>query len=90
VEFTTFEALQRLAHRVAVSEEERKGLEAAFLQSHGSAEEKERYYTESDSDKATREAKERFDAAVAVEVEKRQKAAVEEKAVQAAADKVAV
>lgn len=86
MEFTPFEALQRMAHRVAVSEEERNALTAAFLESHGTSEEKERLYKESDADKATREAKERFDAAVASEVAKRQDAATQEKAVQAAAD----
>jgi hypothetical protein len=86
VEFTLFEGLQRLAHRVAVSEEERKALEATFLAAHGTDEEKKRLYTESESDKKTREDKEKFDAAVAQEVAKRQGAAAQEKAVQEAAD----
>lgn len=88
MEFTPFEALQRIAHRVAVSEEERNALTAAFLESHGSDEEKKRLYMESEADKAKRLEKEAFDTAVAAEVKKRQDAASQEKAVQEAANKV--
>jgi hypothetical protein len=84
---TQYEALQRIAHRVAIDENERKDLEAAFLNGFGSAEEKKRFYTESDADKEAREAEEKFNAAVEAEVKKRRAAADDEKAVKAAADK---
>lgn len=84
--FTTYEALARLAHRVAVSETERTEMEATFLNAFGAQDEKDRFYKESEADKATREAKERFDAAVADEVKKRQDAAQQQAAVTAAAD----
>ncbi len=84
---TTFEALSLLAHRVAVSETERVNMQATFLDAFGSDEEKTRLYTESDADKAARLERERFDGAVAKEVEARQFASAQEKAVQLAADK---
>jgi hypothetical protein len=56
LEFTAFEALQRLAHRVAVSEEERNALTAAFLKSAGSDEEKKLYYKKSEAEIAAEEA----------------------------------
>jgi hypothetical protein len=84
---TPFEALSKIAHRLSNSENERKELEAVFLEHFGTDEEKKRLYQESEADKAEREAKERFDAAVQAEVEKRNKAAAESKAVSDAADK---
>jgi hypothetical protein len=86
VEFTLYEALARIAHRVAVSEEERKGMEAVFLSAHGSDDEKKRLYTESEADKATRLEKEKFDAAVEAAVKERQNARTHDAAVAAAAD----
>jgi hypothetical protein len=89
VALTTYEAFQRVAHRVANSETERTDLEAAFLIAFGSDEEKKRFYTESEADKQKREAKERFDAAVAAEVQRRQESVAEQDAVNAAADEAA-
>ncbi len=84
---TTYEAFALMAHRVANSERERVDLQATFLDTFGSDEEKTRLYTESDADKAARMERERFQAAVNKEVEARQFASTQEKAVQLAADK---
>ncbi len=84
MKFTAFEALARVAHRVAVSEEERLGLTAAFLETHGSDEEKVLYYQETEADKQKREAQEKFDAAVAVAVKQKQDEAAHNAAVQEA------
>lgn len=84
--FSTYEGLARLAHRVAVSENERVELEAAFLTAFGSDDEKKMYYKETESDRQKREAQEKFDAAVAAEVQSREKAKLDEAAVKAAAD----
>ena len=81
--------MQRIAHRVAVSEEERNGLTAAFLQLAGSDVEKKMYYQKSEADIAADEAKAKFDAAVAAEVKNRQFASENEKNIQLAADKAA-
>jgi len=86
VPFTTYEALQRISHRVAVSENERLELENTFLNAFGTDEEKKRFYTESEADKQKRETSERFDAAVAAEVKRRQESVAEQEAVNAAAD----
>ncbi len=86
---TTYEAFQRVAHRVANSETERTDLEAAFLNAFGSDEEKRRCYTESEADKQKREAQEKFDLAVAAEVRRRQETESEQAAVNAAADAAA-
>lgn len=82
-----FEALRTLAHRGAISENERKDLEAAFLEAAGTDDEKKQFYTESDSDKAARLKKEEFEAAVAAEVARRGNAAADTKAISEAADK---
>lgn len=87
---TTFEALSQIAHRVAVSENERIDLTAAFLAAFGSDEEKKRFYTESAADKDARLAKEKFDLAVAAEVQKRADASAHDAAVKAAADAQAI
>jgi hypothetical protein len=89
VAMTPFEAFQRIIHRVAISETERKDMEQAILETHGNEEEKGRFYTESDADKAVREDKEKFDAAVQAEVARRQQAAAaqaQQASVSAAAD----
>jgi hypothetical protein len=85
-DLTTYEALDRVAHRVANSETERTDLQAAFLKGFGNDEEKKRFYTESDADRQKREAQEKFDLAVAAEVRRRQETASEQAAVNAAAD----
>lgn len=87
--FTPFEALARIAHRVAVSENERNDLTATFLESHGSDEEKKRFYQPSEADKQAADAKAKFDAAVEAELQRRQSEKSNEAAVQAAADKAA-
>jgi hypothetical protein len=83
---TIYEALAQLAHRVAVSERERVDMQATFLDAFGSDEEKSRLYTESQADIDARLKQEHFDAAVNREVEARQFATSQEKAVQLAAD----
>jgi hypothetical protein len=84
---STYEALALMAHRVAVSERERVDMQATFLDAFGADEEKTRLYTESQADKDARIERERFDAAVSKEVQARQFASEQEKAVQIAADK---
>jgi hypothetical protein len=87
LELTAYEAFALIAHRVAISERERVDMQATFLDAFGTDEEKKRLYTESDADKAARAERERFDTAVAAEVEKRKFASEQEKLVQIEADK---
>lgn len=70
---TVFEALQRLAHRVAISEVERIDIENAFVDAFGNEEEKARFHTETTAEREAREAETDFQAKVDAEIARRNK-----------------
>lgn len=80
------EALNRLAHRVAVSEVERNELTHAFTMAHGTDAEKQALTDSSPEAKAAKQAEADFNAKVEAEVKRRSDAATEEARIKAAAD----